>query len=203
MISNESRRNQSRSINGHGIDAPMGHPRPGNGGRSTPGPTTIDRRRGFDLDRCNGHGLKVRPPDREARRACSACTAQHDLAPPHRRHGRSSARGPSIDLMREPDAATSVSDGAADAHLSRRDEVRAVYDGPDWVEGGLVDSSHNGPGDRTAGHRASKYLPSGHTPRRRSRTHARRRAIGVDERPWFASYFLFLFRCYLKSDLIT
>ena len=109
--------------------------------------------------------------------------------------------------MREPDAATSVSDGAADAHLSRRDEVRAVYDGPDWVEGGLVDSSHNGPGDRTAGHRASKYLPAGHNSRldsrRRSRTHARRRAIGVEERPWFASYFLFLFRRYLKSDLIT
>ena len=108
-----------------------------------------------------------------------------------------------MDLEREPDAATLVSDGAADAHLCRRDEVRAVYDGPDWVEGGLVDSSHNGPGDRTTGHRASKYLPAGHSIRRRSRTDARRRAIGVEERPWFANYFRFLFRRYLKSDSFT
>ena len=197
------RRNQSRLSNGHGIDAPMVHPRPGNGGRSTPGPTTIDRRRCFGLDRCNGHGLKVRPPD-----PGTPCLLRvHDAArfgsSSLRIYGRSSARGPSIDLEREPDAATSVSDGAVDAHLCRRDEVRAVYDGPDWVEGGPVDSSHNGPGDRTAGHRASKYLSAGHSIRRRSRTDARRRAIGVEERPWFANYFRFLFQRYLKSDLIT
>ena len=64
MISGVLRRNQSRSSNGHGIDTPMGHPRPGNGGRSISGPTTIDWCRWFGLDRCNGHGLKVRPRDR-------------------------------------------------------------------------------------------------------------------------------------------
>ena len=145
----------------HGTDAPVAHPRPGYCSRSTPGPTAVYQRRWFGLDRCNGHGLKVRPPDRGTPCLLRVCTTQHDLAPPRRRYGRSSARGPSIDLEREPEAATSVSDGAADAHFCRRDEVRAVYDVPDWVEGGLVDSSHNGPGDRTTGHRASKYLPAG------------------------------------------
>ena len=32
--------------------------------RSTPWPTTMDRRRWFGLDRCNGRGLKIRPRDR-------------------------------------------------------------------------------------------------------------------------------------------
>ena len=37
VISGVLRRNRSRSREGHGIDAPIVHPRPGNGGRSTPG----------------------------------------------------------------------------------------------------------------------------------------------------------------------
>ncbi|EJK64492.1 hypothetical protein THAOC_14767, partial [Thalassiosira oceanica] len=48
----------------HGTDAPMAHPRPGYRSRSTPGPTAVDRRRWFGLDRCNGHGLKARPGHR-------------------------------------------------------------------------------------------------------------------------------------------
>ena len=71
-----------------------------------------------------------------------------------------------------------------------------MYDGPEWVEGGLVDSSHNGPSDRTTGYRASKYLPACHSIRRRSRTHARRTVIGVEATPWFTHKTLFLFRRY-------
>ena len=48
----------------HGTDAPMAHPQPGYRSRSTPGPTAVDRRRWFGLDRCNGHGLKARPGHR-------------------------------------------------------------------------------------------------------------------------------------------
>ncbi|EJK68991.1 hypothetical protein THAOC_09795, partial [Thalassiosira oceanica] len=56
----------------HGTDAPMAHSRPGYRSRSIPGPTAVDRRRWFGLDRCNGHGLKARPGAPEAHRACTA-----------------------------------------------------------------------------------------------------------------------------------
>ncbi|EJK54149.1 hypothetical protein THAOC_26288, partial [Thalassiosira oceanica] len=102
----------------HDNDAPVAHPRPGYRSRSTPGPIAVDRRRWFGRDPCNGRGIR---PDRGsprpavlAPRPARSSTAQHDLTPPLRRYGRIGARGPSIYLGREPDAATSIPDGAAD-----------------------------------------------------------------------------------------
>ncbi|EJK61688.1 hypothetical protein THAOC_17776, partial [Thalassiosira oceanica] len=102
----------------HEDDAPVAHPRPGYRSRSITGPTAVDRRRWFGRERCNGRGIR---PDRGAprpavlaRRQARSTTTQHDLTPPLRRYGRSGARGPSIYLGREPDAATSIPDGAAD-----------------------------------------------------------------------------------------
>ena len=58
--------------------------------------------------------------------------------------------------------------------------VGRVHDGSDCVKGGVVGSSNNGPGDRTAGYGASKYLPAGHITRSCSRIDAGRRAIGMN-----------------------
>ena len=55
----------------------------------------------------------------------ASTTTQHVLAPPLRRSGRSGARGASIYLGREPDAATSASDGAADVNLSSSSSLYA------------------------------------------------------------------------------
>ena len=63
----------------------------------------------------------------EARRAFSASgsssTMHLVLTPSLRRYGRSGARRPSIYLGREPNAATSVSDGVADVNLSYRSSL--------------------------------------------------------------------------------
>ncbi|EJK76244.1 hypothetical protein THAOC_02007, partial [Thalassiosira oceanica] len=82
----------------------------------------LDRRRWFGRDPCNGRGIR---PDRGsprpavlAPRPARSSTAQHDLTPPLRRYGRSGARGPSIYLGGEPDAATSIPDGAADVKFN-------------------------------------------------------------------------------------
>ncbi|EJK51288.1 hypothetical protein THAOC_29553, partial [Thalassiosira oceanica] len=90
--------------------------------RSITGPTATDRRRWFGLDRCNGR--RIRPdrgaprPDVLAPRPARSSTTQHDLTPPLRRYGRSGARAPSIYLGREPNAATSIPNGAADVKFN-------------------------------------------------------------------------------------
>ncbi|EJK66892.1 hypothetical protein THAOC_12141 [Thalassiosira oceanica] len=90
--------------------------------RSITGPTETDRRRWFGLDRCNGRGIRpdrgAPRPDVLAPRSARSSTTQHDLNPPLRRYGRSGARAPSIYIGREPDAATSIPDGAADAKFN-------------------------------------------------------------------------------------
>ena len=95
----------------------------------------------------------------EARRACSAygsasTTTQHVLVPPLRRSGRSGARGASIYLKREPDAATSASDGAADVNLSSSSSLYAQLCGREWtVEAtDILLLGHSGR-DKRGGHR--------------------------------------------------
>ncbi|EJK51143.1 hypothetical protein THAOC_29713 [Thalassiosira oceanica] len=74
---------------------------------------------------------KTRPRLSEARRAFTASgTLEHDAArfdPPLCRYGRSGARAPSIYLGREPDAATSTSDGAADVKFNIPAVALACY----------------------------------------------------------------------------
>ncbi|EJK51123.1 hypothetical protein THAOC_29735, partial [Thalassiosira oceanica] len=128
----------------HGNDAAVAHLRPGYCSRSTPGPTAEDRRRWFGRDWCNGHGIR---PDRGAPRPsyllrgpARSSTTQHDLTPPLCRYGRSGARGPSIYLVREPDAATSIPDGAADvkftipAARARRNIKKMTFSGTNLAE---------------------------------------------------------------------
>ncbi|EJK43678.1 hypothetical protein THAOC_37855, partial [Thalassiosira oceanica] len=84
---------------------------------------------------------KARPRRSEARRACSAFgTLEHDAArfktPPLRRYGRSGARAPSIYIGREPDAATSIPDGAADVKFNVPAVALACYYGGGPHRGG-------------------------------------------------------------------
>ncbi|EJK64171.1 hypothetical protein THAOC_15120, partial [Thalassiosira oceanica] len=102
----------------HESDAPVAHPRPGYCSRSITWPPAVDRRRWFGRDWCNGRGIR---PDRGSPRPAvlalppaRSITTQHILNPPLRRYGRSGARGSSIYLGRELDAATSIPDSAAD-----------------------------------------------------------------------------------------
>ena len=55
----------------------MVHPRPGYRSGSVPGPTTVDRRRWFGRDRCNGRGIR---PDRATPCFLHVRHVEHDTA---------------------------------------------------------------------------------------------------------------------------